>query len=296
VRFLSSPLTQAVEPLWGGTQDHSVVDPPPPPPPSFSSPLHSLTRSSPITGEGAVRQYVPKLEDLLWSANSTNVTISGSGTVDGQGWRWWPLRNDTTHGEYWHNCRPSLVSAGRTVGPRGEFYDSGVSDFSLLGVTLLDSPFWVVSGRGLKRALFSHVHVTTTICSGLEHQGDASLAPNTDGINIQGEDIVVEHCTVRNGDDCVPIFPPSRNISVHNISCSCGNGLTIAIWGRVLFLILFFYTGRCHWFPRLLRLKRASRRATNGIPLGCSLFLPVHIVHCVQTLKVSCLGLGEISH
>jgi hypothetical protein len=26
-------------------------------------------------------------------------------------------------------------------------------------------------------------------------------------------------------------------------------------------------------------------RATNGIPLGCPLFLPVHTVNCVQTLK-----------
>jgi hypothetical protein len=31
----------------------------------------------------------------------------------------------------------------------------------------------------------------------------------------------------------------------------------------------------------------ASSRVTNGIPLGSSLFLPVHTVNCVQTLKVS---------
>jgi hypothetical protein len=29
----------------------------------------------------------------------------------------------------------------------------------------------------------------------------------------------------------------------------------------------------------------ASRRVTNGIPLGCPRFLPVHTVNCVQTLK-----------
>ena len=106
---------------------------------------NSTNKVCPITGEAAQRQYAPKLEDLLWSANATNVTISGSGTIDGGGWRWWPLRNDTTHGEYWHNCRPSLVSAGRTVGPGGRFCDSGVSDFTLRDVTLLDSPFWVIS-------------------------------------------------------------------------------------------------------------------------------------------------------
>jgi hypothetical protein len=30
----------------------------------------------------------------------------------------------------------------------------------------------------------------------------------------------------------------------------------------------------------------ASMRVTNGISLGCPLFLPVHTVNCVQTLKV----------
>jgi hypothetical protein len=34
---------------------------------------------------------------------------------------------------------------------------------------------------------------------------------------------------------------------------------------------------------------QASRRATNGSPLGCSLLLPVHTVNCVKTLKDSSL-------
>jgi hypothetical protein len=33
----------------------------------------------------------------------------------------------------------------------------------------------------------------------------------------------------------------------------------------------------------------ASRRVTNGIPLGSPLFLPVHTVICVQTLKVAAM-------
>jgi hypothetical protein len=31
----------------------------------------------------------------------------------------------------------------------------------------------------------------------------------------------------------------------------------------------------------------ACTRVSNGIPLGCPLFLPVHTVNCVQTLKGS---------
>eukprot|EP00656_Telonema_subtile_P036025 TRINITY_DN39999_c0_g1_i1.p1 TRINITY_DN39999_c0_g1~~TRINITY_DN39999_c0_g1_i1.p1 ORF type:complete len:272 (+),score=20.78 TRINITY_DN39999_c0_g1_i1:243-1058(+) len=121
--------------------------------------------------------------------------------------------------DYWHNCRPSLVEFGR----RAPYYDSGVSDVVVKGVTLRDSPFWTFSGRGLKRAVISGVHVNTTGCGYGE-------APNTDGFNVQGEDILIEDCTVRNGDDCVPIFPPSNNVVVRNISCECGNGVGPVIW------------------------------------------------------------------
>jgi CO/xanthine dehydrogenase Mo-binding subunit len=33
---------------------------------------------------------------------------------------------------------------------------------------------------------------------------------------------------------------------------------------------------------------------TNGIPLGCPLFLPVHTVNCVQTLKADPSGSTEV--
>ena len=160
----------------------------------------------------------PQRASLLNSVNATNVTISGSGTIDGQGWRWWPLR--LRPGDYWHNCRPSLVEFGRRAPSYGGF---GVSNITVRGVTLKDSPFWTFSGRGMKGALISRVSVYTTGCGYLE-------APNTDGFNVQGEDILIEHCVVRNGDDCVPVNSPSRNVTVRNISCECGIGLVPCVW------------------------------------------------------------------
>jgi hypothetical protein len=118
--------------------------------------------------------------------------------------------------------RPSLVEFGR----RAPHYDSGVVDVVMEGVTLKDSPFWTFSGRGLKRARITGVSVTTTGCG-------YSESPNTDGFNVQGEDILIENCAVRNGDDCVPIFPPSRNVTVRNITCECGNGLVPVIWSSM---------------------------------------------------------------
>lgn len=60
--------------------------------------------------------------------------------------------------------------------------------------------------------------------------GRLSLQPNTDGFNIAGEDIVMRDCRVRNGDDCVPVFPPTRNMTVENMQCECGNGMVAVVW------------------------------------------------------------------
>jgi len=163
---------------------------------------------------------VPQKEALLWGAPPLlNVTISGQGTVDGQGWRWWPLKQNTSHGEYWHNCRPHLLFLGlRNVTTYG-----AVQDVHISGVTFKDSPFWTLTGRGLRRVTFSNVKVHTTGCGYFE-------APNTDGFNLQGEDLLVEDSSVRNGDDCVPLFPPTRNVLVRNMTCSCGNPPVVLIW------------------------------------------------------------------
>jgi len=164
--------------------------------------------------------FVPTKEALLWGVGPLlNVEISGQGTLDGQGWRWWPLKNDTSHGEYWHNCRPKLMSFGQMNVTK---YGS-VANLHVSGVTLQDSPFWTLTGRGLRNATFRSVIVTTRGCGYNE-------APNTDGFNLQGEDVLVEDSFVRNGDDCVPIFPPSQNILVRNVTCTCGNPPVAIIW------------------------------------------------------------------
>jgi polygalacturonase len=53
---------------------------------------------------------------------------------------------------------------------------------------------------------------------------------NTDGINIAGTRMHIYDCTVRNGDDCVPLNAPSRDVLVERLHCECGNGLVPIIW------------------------------------------------------------------
>ena len=108
-----------------------------------------------------------------------NIIISGNGIIDGQGWRWWPLKNNTSHGNYWHNCRPQLLYLGvKSITKYG-----AVENVDISGVTFKDSPFWTIAGRGLNEIKFHNVKVITTGCGYDE-------SPNTDGFNLQGENLL----------------------------------------------------------------------------------------------------------
>lgn len=99
----------------------------------------------------------------------------------------------------------------------------GVDGFLMENVRLSNSPFWTITVRGSRNLVFRNVSIHTDGCG-------YSEAPNTDGFNVQGENILIQNCRVRNGDDCVPVFPPSNNVTVDGLSCECGNGVVPVIW------------------------------------------------------------------
>eukprot|EP00039_Didymoeca_costata_P008735 m.115566 g.115566 ORF g.115566 m.115566 type:complete len:400 (+) comp14210_c0_seq1:133-1332(+) len=153
--------------------------------------------------------YVPQKADfIMLEQNSTNITITGGGVIDGQGWRWWPLRK--LPGDYWHNCRPRLLGASES------FF------LTVHNITLRNSPMFVISAHGIHHARFTNVNIDSG--NGYDY------SPNTDGFNIQGSDIYIGQSTVRNGDDCVPIGPPSSNILVEDVHCMYGNGMVPIIF------------------------------------------------------------------
>eukprot|EP00052_Salpingoeca_macrocollata_P020840 m.176070 g.176070 ORF g.176070 m.176070 type:complete len:416 (+) comp21377_c0_seq1:149-1396(+) len=150
----------------------------------------------------------PQLESLLYANNGSNITLRGRGLLNGHGFPWWQAF-ERTRSEYLHNCRPKLI----------EF--TNVTQLHLANFTLRDSPFWTSCGRNVRGVLIEGVRVNNTLCG---------MSPNTDGFNLAGEDVVIRNCFVRNGDDCVPLFPPTRNVSVSGLECTCGNGIVPVIW------------------------------------------------------------------
>ena len=165
----------------------------------------------------------PKKESLLHALNSTGIAIKGGGTIHGSGENWWSLfHKDPIN---WHNCRPSLLELGVSLATKGGIVGKNYlnADATFSGFTLENSPWWSTSLRGMRNLVIDNVRVTTP-CGGYP------VAPNTDGFNVGYSDgVLITNSYVRNGDDCVPLFQVN-NVTVRNITCECGNGLTPCIW------------------------------------------------------------------
>lgn len=153
---------------------------------------------------------VPKRQGFLYGHDISDLVITGGGVIDGQGWRWWPMRVHNQSSEYWHNCRPFLL------------YINGTSNLVLRDIQLWNGAMFNIAVRHIEGAIFDRV----TIRAGCGF----ATAPNTDGFNINGNNIIITNSTVRNGDDCVPIGVGSKNISVDGLTCECGNGIVPIVW------------------------------------------------------------------
>lgn len=124
------------------------------------------------------RQY----QALVSGYNVKNVTVTGGGVIDGQGWDWW--RNFTTNASntFYHQ-RPKLV----------EFVDS--ESITLDNLTIMNSAFWTIH---------------PIFCRGVVMKRLTVLAPrdhgNTDGIDPDScDDVHVSDCVVDVGDDAVSV-------------------------------------------------------------------------------------------
>lgn len=172
--------------------------------------------------------------------NQTNVKISGSGIIDGNGEPWWAMRRAKSRqkepqskielqfaklnpeyktqpsgggGRYIQFLRPPLV----------QFYKC--SNCTLEGVTIQNSPFWTV------HPLYSD----SIIISNISVKNPAS-APNTDGIDVDScTNVTVSGCKISVGDDGIAIksgaddsgikaAKPCEHITVSGCTVSSGHG------------------------------------------------------------------------
>ena len=179
---------------------------------------------------------------LIRSEGQTNVSITGSGVIDGNGSFWWDLRRKKKEAEQTepieeYEKRLAKKNVDYKNQPSGgggrecqflrpcllEFIDC--TDVLISGVTVKNSPFWTIHPLYSRWVRLFGVSV--------ENPSDA---PNTDGIDIDScTDVVIENCTVSVGDDGICLKSGSgedgikkaratRNVLVKNCTVKNAHG------------------------------------------------------------------------
>ena len=121
----------------------------------------------------------PMHQACIYAEKAKNVTVTGFGTVDGQGKYWW----DRVWAKSLKYPRPYLVCF------------SECEHVVLENVTLTNSPAWTVHPLRCRNVVVRGLNIRNPYES-----------PNTDGINPDAcQDVRISDCTIDVGDDCIAI-------------------------------------------------------------------------------------------
>ncbi len=124
---------------------------------------------------------------FLYACHEKNITISGAGTIDGQG-RLVFYDDDTDEGK--HEC-PLNVRGFR---PRMSFLED-VENLTVTGVTFRDSAFWTLHLAGCRNVLIENIRILN------DERG-----PNNDGIDPDCcQNVIIRGCIIEGGDDSVVV-------------------------------------------------------------------------------------------
>jgi polygalacturonase len=135
---------------------------------------------------------------FISGSSLTDVEISGSGTIDGQGAAWWAAFAAKTI-----TSRPQEVSLGNST------------RVEITGITLINSPEEHIWVKGDTDVTITGITINTT----------ASNAANTDGIDITATDAYLANDTIKAGDDNIAMG--GKYIDIENCTFGVGHGCSI---------------------------------------------------------------------
>ncbi len=140
--------------------------------------------------------------------NLSNVEISGGGTIDGNGSPWWTAYNNGTLTV----TRPQMIAIND-------------SDIVLIeGITLQNPPNTHISiQNACNDVTVQNITINTP----------GTNAPNTDGIDVSGTNMIFRNDSISDGDDNIAIGaatsggPETANITIIDCTFGVGHGLSI---------------------------------------------------------------------
>lgn len=200
-----------------------------------------------IRWEGTVMHT---LAPLIYARNADNLTITGRGTLDGNGFKWWSWEADThvqirNNGgklpslsplqKMWVEANKELVvsdyyqpSLERKMfrPPFIQFYEC--SNIVIENIKMMNSPFWTINPAFCDNVTVRGVTVY--------NPSKNPKGPNTDGINPTScRNVRISDCFISVGDDCITIKSgrdadgrkygrPCENITITNCVMLSGHG------------------------------------------------------------------------
>ncbi|KAF5460093.1 hypothetical protein F2P56_019988 [Juglans regia] len=137
-----------------------------------------------------------------------NLTVSGSGTLDGQGKVAWP----------YNDCRKNPHCPALPVTMRFDF----VRNARVHHLRSIDSKNAHFIIFGCQDMNISNINISAP--------GDS---PNTDGIKIgNSQRIGIAHSIIGTGDDCIAMLPGTREVNISDVVCGPGHGISIGSLGK----------------------------------------------------------------
>jgi len=159
----------------------------------------------------------PGRQALITAVNAHDIAITGKGTIDGNGAKWWRDANGQ---------RPSGVMGEIVFRPRLIIFDHS-RHIRMTDVTVQNSPSWQLIPYYSDDVTIRNIRVLAPADS-----------PNTDAIDpFSSSNVVIDHVTADVGDDNVAIKSgkinspgpdaPSRNITITDCIFLHGHGLSV---------------------------------------------------------------------
>jgi len=180
---------------------------------------------------------------LIYAYGETNIALTGEGVLDAQGQKgWWsmcgarkygwteglPGQNQGGRNRLLRSAEEKLDISQRIMTPQDALRPQMVNFYRckqvlIEGITLLNSPFWVLHPLLCEDLIVRGVHIY-------------NRGPNGDGCDPEScKNVLIEDCFFDTGDDCIAIKSgrnndgrkwgiPSENIIVRNCKMKNGHG------------------------------------------------------------------------
>ncbi len=177
---------------------------------------------------------------LISGNNLTDVAITGGGTIDGSGQRFWA----------WSDKAARLYPAGRTVISRPTLVNISGERLHFAGITLTNSPEYHLVPHG-SNITIENLRIVAPFDG-----------PNTDAMDPSGDHIIIRNCEIDVGDDHVALQSGSHDILIEGLTCLHGHGISIGSHTRAGLYHLIVRNCTFDGADNGLRIK--SRRGDGG--------------------------------